>query len=576
MLAGLSRWVREEAPAYLCLPGCASRSSDGRPLTHILPPLSLSAGPSPRSRLRPRSCWAEISPFIAGRPARRRPGAFRSRRAGPKRRCPDPESGNPAHRPFGPGRDDRHVSPGRSRRRGGAFVSGSEGRHLRQQSLPGLRPGWPRGFRRAARPGRDPGHGVAGEGRDGGSVLSAGGIRVGLLGFSDDWRVGKRRRHRAQARASRPRAGPRADHRDAIGGRPGRGTAPLGIRMVDVPHAHAAEPGAVVCRGRARISWSVTTRTCPWESRPGAGAPLRTGWGISTSDHRTRGTTPSGTPPAFSERKSPVPELSALEILPVCTDALRPSRARFRTIGSGRHPSAIGVLSSRLGNSTISRCRRGLPHGPAWMRGASGYPPASGRGRPRRCRRADPFPRAAPPASDWSPLMRSAGGFSGAHGKPLRELHAGRMDPFGPAAKPELEGLSRGRFATWTRLLNGPDSLSRLCSGGCSRHSGRGTRGPFLVADAEGAGRAPVAPAGDLRGSAGCGADGPHSHRLGEYRMDRRRGISTRGGGPGLAPAWAGARLRKRASRPSSWRALPPGTVRRSGVSSRTRHGAST
>jgi len=31
--------------------------------------------------------------------------------------------------------------------------------------------------------------GVMGEGRDGGAVVSVGGIRVGLLGFSDDWRV---------------------------------------------------------------------------------------------------------------------------------------------------------------------------------------------------------------------------------------------------------------------------------------------------------------------------------------------------------------------------------------------------
>jgi poly-gamma-glutamate capsule biosynthesis protein CapA/YwtB (metallophosphatase superfamily) len=282
--------------------------------------------------------------------------------------------------------------------------------------------------------------GVVAEGRDGGSVLSAGGIRVGLLGFSDDWRVGEE----DPANGFRPAPHDPVLVRERIAAM--RSTADLVVVQLhwgyewsmypmltlrDLARSYVdAGAGLVVCH-HAHVPMGVE----PWGKGGIAHGLGNFYFGPPTRDHHPFGHCSFALRAEISRAG-----IVALEVLPVTTDAEgRPGPDAGRSAAATLN--AIARLSSRLGDSPyLARVEFSLlaRHGCALLLDIG-----------RRLRAGEDSGVAerirflgAPRQRALMAGLSGSGGMLGRIGDVLQHLREGRME------HAELSGLARwaGRY----------------------------------------------------------------------------------------------------------------------------------
>lgn len=283
--------------------------------------------------------------------------------------------------------------------------------------------------------------GVIGEGRSPGAVVRVAGIRVGLLGFSDDWWVAED---------------------DGIGLRPAphdpalvheqitamRSAADLVVVLLhwgyewsmypmltlrDLARSYVEAGASLVVCHHAHVPMGVET----W----GRGA-IAHGLGNFYFGRSTRQHHPFRDSSYVLRAEISRSGVAAIEILPVCTDAQ--GRAGPASGQSARTmTNALALLSSRLGNddylagveASITG-RHGCQVFLDLHRRVEAGDLAGGRERVRFF--GPPRQRAL------IATLRGAGGLLENIGNLFEALHEGRMDPFDSSARSELERLSRG------------------------------------------------------------------------------------------------------------------------------------
>jgi poly-gamma-glutamate capsule biosynthesis protein CapA/YwtB (metallophosphatase superfamily) len=282
--------------------------------------------------------------------------------------------------------------------------------------------------------------GVIGEGRSPGAVVRVAGIRVGLLGFSDDWWVAE-----DAGIGIRPAPHDPALVREQVTAM--RSAADLVVVQLHWGYEWSMYP-MLTLRNLARsyIEAGANIVVCHHAHVPMGVETWRRGaiahglgnlyFGRSERQHH-----PFRNSSYVLRAEISRSGIAALELLPVITDAQ--GRAGPASGQSARIvTSAIGVLSSRLENDDyLAAVEASITarHGCEVLLDLHRRVEAGDRaGVGERVRFFGPPRQRALLAS-----LRSAGGFLERMGNLFDELHAGRMDPFGPAAKLELEGLSR-------------------------------------------------------------------------------------------------------------------------------------
>lgn len=283
--------------------------------------------------------------------------------------------------------------------------------------------------------------GVTGEGRLPGAVVPVAGIRVGLLGFSDDWWVAE-----DAGIGLRPAPHDPALVREQITAM--RAAADLVVVQLHWGYEWSMYP-MLALRNLARsyIEAGASLVVCHHAHVPMGVETCRRGaiahglgnlyFGQSERQHH-----PFRNSSYVLRAEISRSGLAAIEILPVCTDA--GGRAGPASGQSARTvTNALAVLSSRLGNDDY------LAGVEASITGRHGCEVlldlhrrvAAGdlAGARERVRFFGPPRQRALIAT-----LRGAGGFLERMGNLFDELHAGRMDPFGSSSRSELERLSSG------------------------------------------------------------------------------------------------------------------------------------
>ena len=287
--------------------------------------------------------------------------------------------------------------------------------------------------------------GVMGEGRDGGAVVSVGGIRVGLLGFSDDWRV-------ADGAAAGPRPAPHdpALVRERITAM--KSAADLIVVQLHWGYEWSMYP-MLTLRNLARsyIESGASLVVCHHAHVPMGVETWRGGAIAHGLGNLYFGPLQWATHPFWSSSYLLRAEISgtgvvALEVHPVVTDRegrVRPDSGR----SAERMRSVIAFLSSRLGHDDyLARVEASIVarHGCSVLRDLHRRVQAGdSAGVRERVRFLEPPRQRALLAS-----LRAAGGELARIGDFFDHLREGVAVPSAPSARAELERLSgwAGRF----------------------------------------------------------------------------------------------------------------------------------